>query len=291
MVRQSTVADLYRRVVRPFGRRQVDEMAAQGLPLALVPPLKFLIESRLSLEDQRIVDLVESLRSAVAIRHETFDVIFPTHGASRGATRTAEEIARTSSIASTWGTFLYLCVKAFKPRTVLELGSAAGISGAYLAAGPSVEHLITVEGSPALAQLAEHNIRQVSARAEILNCRFDEALDRLPEIMRSVDFAFIDGQHTRSARHHYMRRIVPCLRPGSVVVFDDIHLSEELWEAWHELRRWPGVSHAVNTGRLGVCLWDGGAVSPRYYDLSAMTGCLRVGGRRWKWREERRFCS
>jgi predicted O-methyltransferase YrrM len=282
------ITNLYRLCAYPIAKGRLRAMADQGLPAALVDPLRYLIDRRLSADDRAVADKIESLRATLARGAGDFEVIYQ-QVPGGPATRSADWIAHRSSITMEWGIFLHLCVKSFAAGTVLELGSCAGISGCYLAAAPSVDLLITVEGAPALARLAEHNIRQVSNRAVVLNTLFDDALDSLPDRIKTLDFVFIDGHHTREARHHYLDRLTSYLRPGSVVVFDDIHLTEDLWRAWHELRRRPGVSHAVNAGRFGLCIWGSDASVPRYYDFSTMTGCLRIGGRRWKWREESRM--
>jgi hypothetical protein len=79
--------------------------------------------------------------------------------------------------------------------------------------------------------------------------------------------AYIDGSKDKFANLHYFERITPYLSPGCLVVFDDIHWSSEMWEAWRTLRQWIGLTHAINAGRFGVCVWNGGAVRPRTYDL------------------------
>jgi predicted O-methyltransferase YrrM len=278
------------------GTRRLEAMQADGLPSFLVEPNRFLLLGTLSPADRAIVTAVENLRSALGSRTELFEVCHPTKvgdlsiAQDATSTRTAQWIAHRSSITQQWGTFLYLLGKSVQAKSILELGSCAGISGAYLASVPSVQKLITVEGAPALAGLAKENIESVSDRAIVINAMFDAALDDVLQAGQgSFDLFFIDGEHTRAARLHYMKRIEPLLRDGSVIVFDDIHYSEELWKAWHELRAWPGVSHSLNAGRLGVCIWSAQRTGAKHFDISRLAGWLRIGGRRWKLCEELRF--
>jgi predicted O-methyltransferase YrrM len=192
----------------------------------------------------------------------------------------ASRIAQVTSVHPYWGMFLYLCASAVGAETILELGSCAGISGCYVASGTHCRRFITVEGSPELARLAEANIRQVASHAEVVNALFDDALDAiLPTLGKGLDMAYIDGQHEKRSTLHYFKRLVPHLSSGAVVVFDDIQWSPDMWEAWQELSRWPGVSHAINVGRFGVCVWDGAAM-PKSFDLSLCTRFWRKGRER-----------
>ncbi len=145
----------------------------------------------------------------------------PSHGEQ--ITLTMERIANTGK-KEKWGVFLHLLASEVG-GTFLELGSCAGISGAYLASAPNCKKLFSVEGSAALAGLARETIDQVApGRAEVINGLFNDVLDSLlPELgENALDLAFIDGHHERVATLHYYERIKPALRPGAVVVFDDI---------------------------------------------------------------------
>jgi predicted O-methyltransferase YrrM len=181
------------------------------------------------------------------------------------------------SVNGEWGTFLYLCSRSFRARTILELGGCVGISGCYLASSEYCERFVTVEALPNLAALAQDNVRQVSDRAEVVNALFDDALDKiLPGLAGGIDLAYIDGHHKYEPTLHYFGRLEPHLNEGALVVFDDIHLSEGMWRAWQELSRRAGFSHALSAGRFGVCLWDGSTSTPASYNLCPYLGCLRV---------------
>ena len=180
--------------------------------------------------------------------------------------------------------FLHLCAQSFEARAILELGTCLGISGAYLASVPSRPRLVTLEGSTALASLAETMLAAMSCRADVVRGPFENtlqgALHRVAAENLAVNVAYIDGHHDEAATLHYVRTVVEHLSSEALVVLDDIHLCSEMWRAWRRLASMPGVAAAVNVGRFGLLVWRGGDATPAGWDLSRYTGRWRVGGSR-----------
>jgi predicted O-methyltransferase YrrM len=264
---------IYRRAMAPLGIYKLQRMLEDGLPQPFQTPLEFLFARGLSPEARQAVNRVELIRSAVARQTRLFEVA---HSDSENPRRTAAQIAYRSSVTSEWGTFLYLCAEAFKSRTMLELGSCAGISGCYLASSRYFTRFITVEGSSSLASLAKSNTGQISDRVEVVNALFDDALDQiLPTVRDGIDLAYIDGHHEYEATLHYFRRLESYLNEGALVVFDDVHWSNGMWRAWQVLKEQEGFADTIDVGRLGICLWKGGAVLPIHHDLRPYVGWLR----------------
>lgn len=262
----------YRQGLAPFGRYKLQTMLSDGLPQSFGYPLEFLFKHSLRQPDCEKVVRVERIRSAVESQARGFEVI---NRDGKVCPLTAAQIAHQVSVDSEWGTFLYLCSASFRARTILELGGCAGISGCYLASSEYCERFITVEASPQLAALARSNIHQISAEAEIVNARFDEALDQiLPTLVRGLDLVYIDGHHKFEPTLRYFRRVAPYLNTSALVVFDDIHLSEEMLKAWQLLKTMKGVRYAIDAGRFGLTFWAGDSSIPVNYDLSRYLGWL-----------------
>jgi predicted O-methyltransferase YrrM len=132
---------------------------------------------------------------------------------------------------------------------------------------------MTVEGSSELAELAKTHLRRIVRNFEVVNASFNDALDRiLPTLRYGLDMVYIDGDKEKNALWHYLARVAPYLNSGSVVVFDDIYWSSEMWEAWEAIRRWKGFSHAITAGRFGVCVWTGDGVEPKRRNLYEFAG-------------------
>lgn len=260
----------YRRAMALLGRHKLRRMLEGGLPQPLQTPLEFLCAKKLSHEARQAVERVELIRSDVAQQARLFEVVYPHDSDPQ---RTAAQIAHRSSVTSEWGTFLYLCAESFRSRTILELGSCAGISGCYLVSSTYCTKFITVEGSESLALLARSNIERISDRGEVVNALFDDALDQiLPTLGSGVDLAYIDGHHEDEATLHYFRRLKSHLNKGALVVFDDVHWSDGMWRAWQALKEQEGFSYTIDAGRFGICVWEGASYLPTHYDLRRYLG-------------------
>ena len=271
------------RVASWLGRRQYLRMLAHDFPVALRPPIEFLLSGNLDAGDAQVGATVEMLRSELAKRRDERMTVLSgrtvntdgSHFSAEEATleRSLAQIAYESSVLPRWGTFLYLCANATDAKTILELGSSAGISGCYLASARACKRFITVEGAAELARLAEANLSRVAHNFEVVNASFTDALDRiLPTLQDGIDMAYIDGDKQKHALWRSFECLVPHLNKSSVIVFDDIHWSSEMWQAWRSLRRRKGFSHTITAGRFGVCFWTGGRMEPKTFNLYQLAG-------------------
>nr|WP_240193517.1 class I SAM-dependent methyltransferase [Desulfobulbus alkaliphilus] len=178
-----------------------------------------------------------------------------------------------------WGSVLYLLARESKAQTILELGSCAGISAAYLSASEHCEVLHTIEGSAALSRLAQDTLEKLDRKAIVHNALFDDALDDILPQIELIDLAFIDGHHEKVATIHYWERIAPKTRPGSIIIFDDIAWSQDMRDAWLYLSKQPAFCDAADFGPIGVCICgeQSGVDETRYWDLQSLLGKQQVG--------------
>ena len=267
------IVQIYRKCLAPLGYFKLKRLYNRGLPKQFFILLSFLFKKSLSDEDKRVFSKVERIREQIADSDKLLTPILMDHNIER----TAFEIAKKSSVSPEWGMFLYLCAKSFQARTILELGSSAGVSGCYLASAPSCAKFITIEGSSDLATLAEHNIRQVNTQIRVINARFDEVLGNvLDDLTNRIDLVYIDGPKEQAETLHLFRMIIPKLNNESIVIFDDINWSEDMQRLWQTVCQWEGLAYAIDVGRFGVCLWYGNKKKPVNIDFSLFTGWLRI---------------
>ncbi|HXA18356.1 MAG TPA: class I SAM-dependent methyltransferase [Thermoanaerobaculia bacterium] len=283
---------MYRRCAAPFGLRVLNDMLANGLPALLGPPLRFLFTQEPPGEAIGIAARIEEMRAEISRRPDTYRFEYsPTtlgmvrwpdhagHGAA-GPMIPAHRLANVFSVPRHWGLFLHLCADAIAARAILEVGACLGISGAYLASAGQRARFITIEGSPALAPIAEATLAAVTDRAEVIRAPFDtgldEALARFAREQLPIDIAFIDGHHEEAATLHYVETVIPQLSRKAVVILDDIHLTPGMARAWQRLTRTPGIAAAVDVGRFGLIVWHGDDAAGVRYDLSRYTGWWRA---------------
>jgi len=148
--------------------------------------------------------------------------------------RTVSSIAQNSLSTAKQNRLLWRLCKHLHCKHVLELGTSLGISAAYLSS--AAEQIYTIEGAESIRQIAQENW-------SLLDCQninsfqgdFDQTLAEVIAAMPRIDFAFIDGNHQLKPTLAYFEQILAAAHDETVIVFDDIHWSEEMEQAWREI--------------------------------------------------------
>ncbi|HEY4062848.1 MAG TPA: class I SAM-dependent methyltransferase [Puia sp.] len=177
-------------------------------------------------------------------------------GSAMGAAirnRRIADIARQAAKPPKWGQLLLRIARHYQPATILELGTSLGLSTAYLAMGAPGARVHTIEGAPAIADIAAQNFRSLGLENIYASTgNFDEVLAPLLQRTGPVDLAFIDGNHRRDPTLYYFNMLVEHGSPSSVLIFDDIHWSVEMEEAWAAIREDPRVYLTIDLFFIGL---------------------------------------
>ena len=169
-----------------------------------------------------------------------------------GKNRTVAQLAKTAIKPKKYSQLLFRLVKKYKPRTIIELGTSLGITTAYLAAASPGAAITTIEGSKAVLQMAQENFARLEIRnVDSLEGNFDDVLPPLLERAEQVDLGYIDGNHRYEPTLNYFKNLVEKCHPESILVFDDIHWSAEMEQAWSEIQQHPSVRCTVDIFFLG----------------------------------------
>jgi predicted O-methyltransferase YrrM len=172
--------------------------------------------------------------------------------------KTVGEVSRSSSKPLKWSLFLFRLIRGLRAQRCLELGTCLGISGSYIGAAMQLNgtgSLITIEGSPALAERAEKNFCALGiGNIESVTGRFQDTLGAVIEKAGTLDAVFVDGHHDGASTLRYFETIAPALAPGAVAVFDDIGWSQEMHDAWKRLKEHDRVCATVDLFGMGMCV-------------------------------------
>jgi len=279
---------------RPLRERRLNILISQGLPTLAVPAIKSLIGMPLDRETKELVERIEQIRSTVAKGgNATTDILYSPRPGSSGSEVSISlrpmhgEVLKFSmeKIAATgknrkWGTALHLISRSSGAKTILELGSCAGISACYLSSSPYCDTMLTVEGSSRLAEIARETTAQVNSKVIVDNALFDDVLDRLcssESEEANFDLAFIDGHHEKVATLHYWERIKSMLKKDATVIFDDISWSHDMRDAWDILSTQRGFTNTIDLGAIGIGLWRGDDSIPVRWNLQPIVGYHHIG--------------
>lgn len=167
--------------------------------------------------------------------------------------RSIKKIVKHSAKNRKYGQLLFRLVHHFKPEILLELGTSLGFSSAYLAAPDKDSILHTIEGCNNLARYAMHNFSLLKLEnIKSYNAPFEEALPKILNKIKVLDFAFFDGNHRKEPTLNYFNQCLGKINSNSVFIFDDIHWSAEMEEAWEEIKKHPQVVVTIDLFFLGL---------------------------------------
>ncbi|MFC0861586.1 O-methyltransferase [Sphaerimonospora cavernae] len=128
------------------------------------------------------------------------------------------------SVSREGGQLLYLLARAAKARTVVEFGTSFGISTLYLASAVRDNdggQVITTELQADKARSAQENFA-AAGLSDIIELRLGDARETLKDLPAPVDLLLLDGW--LDLRLPVIKIVQPRLRPGALVIVDDIDL-------------------------------------------------------------------
>ena len=177
-------------------------------------------------------------------------------------TRAISKIAQTAGITPKNAELLFRIVRYFQPKSVLEIGTSLGLATSALSLGNKNAQIITLEGCPNTIATAK-KMFQVSSfkfpnnNVEFVNTEFNlyfenfkpETLNLKPQIF---DLVYFDGNHSKKATLDYFEALLPTISNDSVWIFDDIHWSTDMEEAWEIIKNHPKVSVTIDTFQWGI---------------------------------------
>lgn len=167
--------------------------------------------------------------------------------------RTIRSIARNSAKQPRYGRLLHRLVEEFRPAQMIELGTSLGVSALYQALGNKEGRLATFEGCPQTAAIARENFAAADAKnIQLIEGDFDHTLHTYLDSMQRLDWAFVDGNHRSGPTLRYFEMFLSKAHPATVLIFDDIHWSPDMAEAWNTIKAHEKVSVTLDLFQVGI---------------------------------------
>ena len=167
--------------------------------------------------------------------------------------RKVSSIARTSLKPAKYGQLLFRIANYYKSNNIVELGTSLGVTTAYLASANTNGKVITMEGADQVAKLARKNFEQLGLEnIEMIEGNFDTTLNGALQNLPSVDLAFVDGNHRKQPTLNYFYQLLEKVNESSIFIFDDIHWSKTMEEAWHEISHHSSVTLSIDLFFIGL---------------------------------------
>ncbi|MFV8466221.1 O-methyltransferase [Flavobacterium sp. LB1P62] len=138
-------------------------------------------------------------------------------------------------------------------QSILEIGTSLGLATTALSLGNLKAKTITLEGCPETAKQAQLQFQKFNfntIKSEItefstylLNCTLNT---------EHYQLVYFDGNHSKKATLEYFELLLPTITNETLWVFDDIHWSPEMEEAWEIIKKHPKVTVTIDTFQWGL---------------------------------------
>ncbi len=167
--------------------------------------------------------------------------------------REIRQIAKSAEKKPKFGKLLFRLIQWFKPATIFDLGTSLGITTIYESKAYGDARVTTFEGCPATAAIAQKNFEASNCQnIEVVIGNIDETLPKALSQIQQLDFAFFDANHRYQPTVNYFEMCLQKATEESVFVFDDIHWSDEMHEAWQYIKKHSQVMISIDLFFVGL---------------------------------------
>ena len=143
--------------------------------------------------------------------------------------------------------------KYFQPNTILEIGTSLGLATAALSWGNPEASIITLEGCPETAKQAQLQLHNFNCNnVECVVTEFNDYLQNFQLKTKNCQLVYFDGNHSKKATLEYFELLLPTITNETAWIFDDIHWSAEMEEAWENIKNHPKVTVSIDTFQWGL---------------------------------------
>lgn len=217
---------------------------------AILLPLFYGKQPKLGIIEQRRKSLCQDKRQINKTEYGAGSTIL------KGKKLFVNKMAAHSPVSSKEGSWLALLADKQNIKTVLELGTHFGLSGAYLISLNKNARLFTIEGCPETAAIATETFELLGLTDRVHQQvgSFDELLPSFLPQCPPIDLLFIDGNHRGKHLIHYLNVCSNYLSPEGIIVLSDIYWSEDMKQTWDNIYEKNTQFHAIDLFHFGLLI-------------------------------------
>lgn len=167
--------------------------------------------------------------------------------------REIAKIAKTAGISSKRAELLFRITHYFQPESILEIGTSLGLATSALSLGNPTAKITTLEGCPETTKIAQNQFRQFGlSNVNSVATEFKNYLTNNQMSIVNYQLIYFDGNHSKKATLDYFELLIPTITNQTVWIFDDIHWSSDMEEAWEMIKKHPKVTVTIDTFQWGL---------------------------------------
>jgi predicted O-methyltransferase YrrM len=167
--------------------------------------------------------------------------------------REIAKIAKTAGISIKRAELLFRITNYFQSESILEIGTSLGLATSALSMGNLKAKITTLEGCPETTKIAQNQFRQFAlSNVNSVTTEFKNYLKNNQSSIINYQLIYFDGNHSKKATLDYFELLLPTITNETVWIFDDIHWSANMEEAWEFIKRHPKVTVTIDTFQWGL---------------------------------------
>ena len=220
-------------------------------------PFVFNLVTKCFYDKKRYVEysILKNYRKSLLENYETIEVSDFGAGSKvfKNNTRAINQIASNAGISSERAELLFRITNYFQPESILEIGTSLGLATSALSLGNKNAKITTLEGSKntlavARNQFDNFNLNNINP----IQTEFGSFLKNHQPTTVNRQLIYFDGNHTKQATIDYFELLLPTITNESVWIFDDIHWSTDMEQAWEIIKKHPKVTVTIDTFQWGL---------------------------------------
>lgn len=168
-------------------------------------------------------------------------------------TRPIAKIAKTAGISSRRAQLLYRIVNYFNSQSILEIGTSVGLATSALSFGNSKASIVTLEGCPNTMAIAKIQLQKFNCtNVEFVVTEFKNYFEGSNIKSKIFNLIYFDGNHSKKATLEYFELLLPTINNETLWIFDDIHWSKDMEQAWEIIKNHPKITVSIDTFQWGL---------------------------------------
>ena len=166
--------------------------------------------------------------------------------------RRISKIAKVAGISNKRAFTLIQLIKYYQPKNILEIGTSLGIATSSISIGNPNSKITTLEGCKETAKIAQQQFYKFNLKN--INLIIGDFKNTIPKTVtnNTYDFIYFDGNHQKKATLDYFNTCLKTINANSILIFDDIHWSKDMEEAWNIIKQHPKVTSTIDTFQWGI---------------------------------------
>lgn len=160
---------------------------------------------------------------------------------------------RTAGISPKHAELLFRITNYFQPSTIIEISSSLGLATSALALGNPKTRITSFVNSTNTANVCQLHLQKFNINnVELVVTEFNNYLENCQLKSENCHLIFFDGNLSKRATLDYFELLLPTICNETLWIFNGIHRSADMEEAWKIIKKHRKVTVTIDTFQWGL---------------------------------------